>query len=67
MRRASRGAHGGAPIQGCGRHLVRVVKRAEGILVLAKEGVFQAVGLREVETEEVEKVPVGLLGHEDKP
>ena len=67
MRRAFRGAHSGAPIQGCGRHLVRVMEGAEGILVFAKEGVFQAVGLREVEAEEVEEVPVGLLGHKDKP
>ena len=67
VRHAFRGAHSGAPIQGCGRHLVRVVKGAEGILVLAEEGVFQAVGLREVETEEVEEVSMGLLGHKDKP
>ena len=42
------------------------MKGAEGILVLAKEGVLQAVGLRKVGAEEVEKVPVGLLGHEDE-
>ena len=66
MRRAFRGAHSGAPIQGCDRHLVRVVKGAEGILVLAEVGVLQAVRLREVGAEEVEKVPVGLLGHKDE-
>ena len=67
MRRAFRGAHSGAPIQGCGRHLVCVVKGTKGILVFAEEGVFQAVGRREVGTEEVEEVSVGLLGHEDEP
>ena len=42
------------------------MKGAEGILVFTEEGVFQTVRLREVGAEEVEEVPVGLLGHEGK-
>ena len=67
MGRALRGAHDGVPIQGCSRHLVRVVKGAERVFVFAEPGVLQAVRLREVEAEEVEEVSVGLLRYEDKP
>jgi len=42
------------------------VEWAEGVLVFTEEGVFQAVRLREVGTEEVEEVLVGLLGHKDE-
>ena len=49
-----RGANNGAPIQGCGQHLVHVVEQAEGVLVFTEEGVFQAVRLREVGVEEID-------------
>ena len=61
-----REAHNGAPIQGCGQHLVCVVERAEGVLVLAEVGVLQTMRLREVGVEEIEEVLVGLLGHKDE-